>query len=220
MILLMAAGPGLPQQISHVLTHPSHGAFLGEASGTLWAWQSGHGSCRQLHRGKLPKHCTQAVLAPADAPDAAGSPCRCIVRHPHSLPICPYKPSLWGILGYYTVGSHPHSASGFWPKLRFSIVWALQAGHRRQSTAVATMADAARRKPSYLEYSMPRQWDRQVAHRLGAGGCSSSICFVIESEQARISAGLHPACKVFEGTVACAADTAHPSDPLHGVCLV
>ena len=113
-----------------------------------------------------------------------------------------------------------HSASGFWPKLRFSIVWALQAGHRPQSTAVATMADAARRKPSYLEYSMPRQRNRQVAHRLGACGCSSRICVVIDSEQARISAGLHPQCKVFEGPVACAADTAHPSDPLHGVCLV
>ena len=66
------AGPTQPQQISHALSHPSHGTVLVEAGGTVWAWQPDTGNCRQLPAARLPGQCTRAVLVPEDAPEAAG----------------------------------------------------------------------------------------------------------------------------------------------------
>ena len=66
------AGPEQPQHVSHMLSRPSQGALLVETNGSVWEWDAG--SCRQLPSAKLPEHCTQALLAPQDAPEAAGEP--------------------------------------------------------------------------------------------------------------------------------------------------
>ena len=55
----------------------------------MWAWQPDTDGCRQLPSAGLPKLCTQAVLVPADAPEAAGgAPVLWDMTLPHPWLLC------------------------------------------------------------------------------------------------------------------------------------